>query len=242
MSLLNAGISSPPVVSSLRVDPMRLLIAEDTPMGCQLLKDTIKRSRLVLASTHCATTSAQIVDLAAENVIDVALVSEDLQDGPYKGLHAVERLHATQPNIRSIVLVRSIRPQLTLDAFRNGAKGVFCRTEPIEALWKCIRAVHKGQIWADSEQLEVIMRALVQAKPMRVTDSRGTCLLTPREDEVANLVAEGLTNREVAKRLGLSEHTVSNYLFRIYDKLGISRRVEFVLFCFSRRQQNHASS
>jgi two-component system nitrate/nitrite response regulator NarL len=211
-------------------------------MGCQLLKDTLKRSRLGLGGAHCAVTSSQITHLTTENPIDVALISEDLQDGPYEGLHAVERLRSTHPNIRSIVLVRSIRPELTLDAFRNGAKGVFCRKEPVEALWKCIRAVHKGQIWADSDQLEVILRALAQAKPMRVTNWQGVCLLTKREEDVAGLVAEGLTNREVAERLGLSEHTVSNYLFKIYEKLGISRRVEFVLYCFSRRQQNQTNS
>jgi two-component system nitrate/nitrite response regulator NarL len=207
-------------------------------MGCQLLSDTLKRCRLGLGAVHCAVSSSQILHLAAENVIDVALISEDLQDGTYKGLHVVERLRTIHPNIRPVVLVRTLRRELTLDAFRNGAKGVFCRKEPIETLWKCIRAVHEGQVWVDSEQLEVILHALVEAKPMRVTNLQGACLLTKREDEVAALVAEGLTNREVANRLGLSEHTVSNYLFKIYEKLGISRRVEFVLYFFSRRQQN----
>jgi DNA-binding NarL/FixJ family response regulator len=226
-------------VSLPGVAPIRLLIAEETPLELQLLTDTFKRTRLGFGTIHCAVSSSQVMHLATEDIIDIALISEDLQDGPYKGIHAVERLSAMHPKIRSVVLVRNIRPQLTLDAFRSGAKGVFCRKEPIEALWKCIRAVHKGQVWADSEQLEVILRALVEAKPLRATNLQGTSLLTKREDQVAALVAEGLTNREVAERLGLSEHTVSNYLFKIYEKLGISRRVEFVLYCFSRRQQDH---
>jgi len=186
--------------------------------------------------------STQIFALTEENPVDVALISEDLQDGAYKGVHVVERLRANHHSIRSIVLVRDLHPGLTLDAFRNGAKGVFCRKEPIEALGKCIRAVHKGQIWVGSEQLEVILRALVEAKPTRVTNFQGAAMLTKREDEVAALVAEGLTNREVAERLGLSHHTVSNYLFKIYEKLGISRRVEFVLYCFSGRQQNQTNT
>jgi len=61
-------------------------------------------------------------------------------------------------------------------------------------------------------------------------------LLAKREDEVASLVAEGLSNRDIAERLGLSEHTVSNYLFRIYEKLGISGRVELVLYILKQRQ------
>ena len=66
--------------------------------------------------------------------------------------------------------------------------------------------------------------------PFRVTSAKGKYLLAKREQEVANLVAEGLTNRDIAQQLGLSEHTISNYLFRIYEKLGISSRVELVLY------------
>jgi DNA-binding NarL/FixJ family response regulator len=217
---------------------MGILIGEETPMGCQLLSDMLKRSRPSLGTILCASTSSQIVHLARENAIAVALISEDLQDGQYKGLQVVENLRAISPSTRSVVLVRSIRRQLTLDAFRSGAKGVFCRKEPIERLRKCITAVNGGQIWVDSEQMEIILEALAEAKPLRISNRQGACLLTKREDEVGSLVAEGLTNREVATRLGLSEHTVSNYLFKIYEKLGLSSRVEFVLYFFSQRRQD----
>jgi DNA-binding NarL/FixJ family response regulator len=65
---------------------------------------------------------------------------------------------------------------------------------------------------------------------------QGRRLLTKREDEVVKLVADGLSNRHVAQKLGLTEHTVSNYLFRIYEKLGISSRVELVLYALKQRQ------
>jgi DNA-binding NarL/FixJ family response regulator len=228
-------------VSSPRGESIRVLIAEDTPMGCQLLKDGLKRSRLGLGEIYCAGTLNQISALSSLHSIDVALISEDLQDGAHKGLEAVELLRKDHPLIRSVVMVRKIRREVTLEAFRSGAKGVFCRMEPIETLGKCILAVHKRQVWADSEQLEVILQALVDVKPMRVTNLLGTCLLTRREEQVATLVADGLTNREVANKLGLSEHTVSNYLFKIYEKLGISSRVEFVLYILGRRQQNQGN-
>jgi DNA-binding NarL/FixJ family response regulator len=67
-------------------------------------------------------------------------------------------------------------------------------------------------------------------------------LLAARETQVANLVAEGLPNREIALKLGISEHTVSNYLFRIYNKLGISGRVDLVLYILKRREQQPASN
>jgi len=65
---------------------------------------------------------------------------------------------------------------------------------------------------------------------LHVTSATGRRLLAKREEEVVNLVAEGLTNRDIAQKLGISEHTVSNYLFRVYEKLGISSRVELVLY------------
>jgi DNA-binding CsgD family transcriptional regulator len=67
--------------------------------------------------------------------------------------------------------------------------------------------------------------------------SSGRTLLTKREDDVVNLVVDGLSNRETAQKLGLTEHTVSNYLFRIYEKLGISTRVELVLYALRQKQQ-----
>jgi len=227
--------------SSPRIEGITVLIAEDTPMGCQLLEDGLKRLRLGLGKICCAVTVNEIASVCYVRPVDVALISEDLQDGAHKGLEAVEFLRKNRPNIRSVLLVRKTHRELTLEAFRSGAKGVFCRMEPIEALGKCILAVRKGQVWADSEQIQVILQALAEVKPMPVKNLPGSFTLTKREEQVAALVADGLTNREVAKNLGLSEHTVSNYLFRIYERLGISSRVQFVLYIFSRRQQNQAN-
>lgn len=234
--LMNSEHMPPP-----RVKGIRLLIAEDTRMACQLLKRGLERLRLGLGEIHCAVTLADITTLSDLHTVDVALISEDLQDGVHKGLEAVELLRAEHPQVRSVVLVRRIRPELTLETFRSGAKGVFCRMEPIEGLAKCILAIHKGQIWADSAQLELILKALTEVKPAQVTNLPGAYMLTNREEQVARLVADGLTNRQVAKQLGLSEHTVSNCLFKIYERLGISSRVQFVLYMFNRMPQSQAN-
>jgi len=80
------------------------------------------------------------------------------------------------------------------------------------------------------------------APPARVVNARGLNLLAEREGQVVSLVADGLTNRDIAAQLGLSEHTVSNYLFRIYNKLGVSNRVELVLYVMKQREQSRAAS
>jgi DNA-binding NarL/FixJ family response regulator len=113
---------------------------------------------------------------------------------------------------------------------------VIFRDEPFETLGKCIHAVHNGQVWANSQNLSYLLDALAQALPMRLQDARGIYLLSKREEDVVRLVAQGLMNREISVQLGLSEHTVRNYLFRVFDKLGVSTRVELVLYYLQERQ------
>jgi DNA-binding CsgD family transcriptional regulator len=84
--------------------------------------------------------------------------------------------------------------------------------------------------------LRFLLEALCESEPMRVLDAGGDPLLSKREQDVVRCVAEGLSNREIANRLRLTEHTVKNYLFRIFDKLGVSSRVEVVLYAFRFRK------
>ena len=217
--------------------PIRVLIADDSRMGCQLLKNELERSRHRFEVLGCSVNRAEVISAVSQNAVDVALISENLQDGPFMGFEVLREVRFYHPGTQVIILLKSSSRDLVISAFRAGAKGVFCRAEPVEALCKCIHSVHSGQVWANSNELKFLLEALATASPLRVVNSQGLNLLAKREDEVANLVAEGLTNREIAKKLGLSEHTVSNYLFRIYNKLGISSRVELVLYVLKGRQQ-----
>jgi DNA-binding NarL/FixJ family response regulator len=91
-------------------------------------------------------------------------------------------------------------------------------------------------VWANSEQLQLLLNALRSGAAIPPVASPGLRTLAAREIQVANLVTEGLPNKEVAITLGLSEHTVSNYLFRIYNKLGISSRIELALYVMKDRE------
>ena len=146
-----------------------------------------------------------------------------------------------QIKTRLILLLGSRERELVIDAFRCGARGVVFRDEPLETLAKCIHAVHEGQVWANSLHLGYLLDVLSQM-PMRLHNSQGMELLSKREAEVVRLVAEGLTNRGVSVQMGLSEHTVRNHIFRIFDKLGVSTRVELVLYCFREQQLRGAAT
>jgi DNA-binding CsgD family transcriptional regulator len=96
--------------------------------------------------------------------------------------------------------------------------------------------VRNGQIWTNNEQLSFVIEALTQLPSLHVINARGESLLTPREEEVVTLVAEGLTNRSIARQLRVTENTVKKSLLRIFDKLGISNRVELVLYALTERK------
>jgi len=116
--------------------------------------------------------------------------------------------------------------------------GSFVSTEsPFRALCKCIQVVHRGEIWASAEQIGCVVESISQVPSLRVVNASGGKLLTPREEQVVALVAEGLQNRDIAQELHLSEHTIKKYLLRIFDKVGISTRVELVLYAVTHGEQ-----
>lgn len=242
MATLGASTATPTSGAlSKKLSPMhsrkiRVAIADDTQMGCNLLKSAIGRSRFRFEVVACAISRSEIARVLNAHPVDVALVSGDLLDGPLSGFQVVGEIRTGFPKISSVLLLKAPTDEMVVTAFRSGAKGVFCREEPLPALWKCIRSVYDGQVWANSKQLHLLLEALVNALPPRAQSFPKRPFLTKREEDVINLVAAGFTNKAIATSLTISEHTVSNYLFRVYEKLGISNRVELVLHTLARRQ------
>jgi len=170
-----------------------------------------------------------------KNQPDIALISAHLQDGRMRGYHVLQYLQMLSPKTIAIMLIPDSERDLVVDAFRGGAKGVFCRLQSIKLLPKCIRTVHGGQIWADNRNLAFVLEFLTQLKPLRlVKPGGGMARLTPRESQVVQLLADGLSTRDISQNLALTEHTIRNYLSAIYEKLGVSSRVELALYAVAR--------
>jgi DNA-binding NarL/FixJ family response regulator len=125
-------------------------------------------------------------------------------------------------------MLESPKHEIVLDAFRAGAQGIFSEHESLESLRKCVRVVFEGQVWATSREVKLALQALAAVRSSQMVNGGGLSLLTRRERQVVDLLAEGLTNREIGERLGLSRHTIKNYLLKIFDKVGVSNRVELL--------------
>jgi DNA-binding NarL/FixJ family response regulator len=127
-----------------------------------------------------------------------------------------EGLRVSYPKAAPVLLAKSDDRDQVISALRAGAKGIFLFAEtPFPMLCNCIDCVFRGQIWLNSQQTNYALEALAEVPTLRVVNSNGRLLLTPREEQVVALVADGLTSRGVATELGLGEHTIKKYLLRI---------------------------
>jgi len=211
---------------------IRVLVADSSRIHTRLVSDALRLDQL-LEVVPFESDSAGLAATVMAQEIDVLVVSSNLDEQPSRGVEVLLELRALHLHTRSILLPDSSKDDAVLKAFRAGARGVFGKNEPIEQLSKCVRCVHQGQIWADSQALRVAVEALASSPTVRAVNASGMKLLSERELQVVRCIAEGLTNREIAERLKLSQHTIKNYLFRIFDKVGVSSRVELLFMTLS---------
>lgn len=210
-----------------------VFIANPHSMTRELLLGALRRHRhfQVLDS---ATTAQDAFDTVKSVGPNVALITATLADGPLSGLGALRKIRECYPEVKSVILLNNPERNLVVDAFRAGARGVFFLSQStFKSLCRCVEQVHAGQIWANSSELAEVMDAFTQLAPIRSVNGDRMRLLTKREEDVVRLLTEGMQNRDIAQELKLSEHTIKNYLFHIYDKLGVSSRVELVLYAVS---------
>jgi DNA-binding NarL/FixJ family response regulator len=211
---------------------IRVLVTDTTRVNSQMLSDVLARNkRFRVLETELS--AAAILAVTEREKPDVVLISVLLENDPNLGFDVTRQLRASHPASRVIMLLDRSERRSAVEAFRAGASGIFCRSESVKLLAKCISCVHAGQVWANSREMKYLLGALSEAMPSRrAANASSISILSRREQDVVCGVADGLSNREIAHRLKLTEHTVKNYLFRIFDKLGVSSRVEVVLYAY----------
>jgi DNA-binding NarL/FixJ family response regulator len=207
-----------------------VLIADSNRMQVELLSSALRRHPEFHVTT-CQLDAASILQSVASKPPRVAILSQASSGNLVEIVSALRAFHLSHPEIPKVLLLDSCDPDLVVSAFRSGARGIFNITDSnLHSLCKCLLRVAAGQIWINTEQLNCLLGLISEVPSLRVVNSIGKPILTPREEQVVALVAEGLANREIARELNLSQHTIKKYLFRIFEKLGISTRVELVLY------------
>jgi two-component system, NarL family, nitrate/nitrite response regulator NarL len=206
-----------------------VVVADVSRMDCQLLVEALRREKH-FEVREFATTSAEAISAIRTHRPEVVLLSTRLQDGVRAGLIVLQTVRDSHLPCRVIVLLDDEDPELVVESLRLGARGIFCRTGSSPELRQCIQSVCAGKIWASNQQLEWVVAALAKTSSSRPSRTQITKALSKREQEIARLVAAALSNRELSDKLGISGHTVKNYLSRIFEKLGVSTRTELVMY------------
>jgi DNA-binding NarL/FixJ family response regulator len=232
-STFRFGVTFPMNVISRAANAIAVLIADSNIMQSQLLTSALRR-RSEFHISICKADEASILQAMATSPAQVVLFSLNHSVSTASQMATLRRLHLSYPAIAKILLVETCSRELGVTAFRSGARGIFCIADThFRLLCRCIQRVAEGQVWATAEQMRFLLDLVSEVPSLRVLNSRGSEMLTPREEQVVALAAEGLSNRDIAGELDLSEHTIKKYLFRIFDKLGVSSRVELVLYAMN---------
>jgi DNA-binding NarL/FixJ family response regulator len=221
-----------------RASTVKVFIADGSRLSCQLIAAAVRRGRYRTKVVGYATDAAGIRQGLEESEADVAVIGARLEEQDLTGFHVTREILASASGCKLsvIIILDSNKPAMVVEAFRAGASGIFSRDQSSELLCKCIHAVHKGQVWASSKELHFVIEALGPAPLVKSIATVRGAGLTKREEGVVHLVAEGMTNRDISQELKLSEHTVRNYLFRIFNKVGTSNRLELALYAIDRRE------
>jgi two-component system nitrate/nitrite response regulator NarL len=209
---------------------IRIVIADDHPIfrdGLRKLLDNEDDMQIVGEVSNGIECTAMIGKLKP----DILLL--DLRMPEKDGLTLLEEMNFDALPTRVIVLTATEDDRDVVRAMRLGARGVVLKQSATDLLIKSIHKVYGGEIWLDKRMTAEVMKAF--AKSAEGGSRREKPLLSDREKEIVQLVAQGFRNREIGEKLFISEQTVKNHLHNIFDKLGVSDRLELALYAIHHR-------
>lgn len=210
---------------------IRVLIADDHP----IVRDGLRRLLSLEDDIDVVGEAAdgnQVLELVAQLEPDIVLL--DLRMPNVDGLAALQNLQGSLARSRVIVLTASEDKNEFVQAMKLGCSGIVLKQTSPDLIVKSIRKVHAGEIWLDSHTTAAVMRQFATTTDMLgaagPAKGRERSPLSAREREIVAFVAQGYKNKEMAEKMFISEQTVKNHLHNIFDKLGVSDRLELALY------------
>jgi DNA-binding NarL/FixJ family response regulator len=210
---------------------IRIVVADDHPIFRDGLRKllTLEADFRVVAE---ARDGKEVLEVLDEHQPDILLL--DLKMPGVDGLTALQKLQNSRTKTKVIVLTASEDKNQFVQAMKFGTCGIVLKQTATDFLIKSIRRVHAGEIWLDSHTTAAVMRqfsSAMESTPLGGLDrDRDRSPLSQREREIVVLVAQGFKNKEMAEKMFISEQTVKNHLHNIFDKLGVSDRLELALY------------
>jgi DNA-binding NarL/FixJ family response regulator len=208
----------------METDPIRVLLADDQRVvreGLEMLLGLLPGIEVV----GTAADGEEAVRLAVARAADVVLM--DLRMPRVDGIEATRRLADARPAARVIALTTYADEPTVLSALRAGARGYLTKDAGADEISRAISAVARGEAALDRAVQHQVIGAVAQAEATALPDG-----LTPREAEVLVLIAEGLSNQEIAERLVVSPATVKSHVNRVFAKAGVRDRAQAVSYAY----------
>jgi DNA-binding NarL/FixJ family response regulator len=218
-----------PETTDRKPKQIRVVIADDHPIVRDGLKKLLKLESDIDVVGE-AGDGREVLEVVQELDPDVLLL--DLRMPNLDGLSALQALQQTNRRTRVIVLTASEDKNEFVQAMKLGCSGIVLKQTAPELIVKSIRKVNAGEIWLDSHTTAAVMRQFSSAQEAASGSGKGRerSPLSQREREIVALVAQGYKNKEMAEKMFISEQTVKNHLHNIFDKLGVSDRLELALY------------
>jgi two-component system, NarL family, nitrate/nitrite response regulator NarL len=209
---------------------IRILVADDHAIFRDGLRKLLEGAEEIQIIGE-ASNGVECIKMIAKLKPDILLL--DLRMPEKDGLGVLEEVNFDSTPTRVIVLTAAEDDRDVVRAMRLGARGVVLKQSASDLLVKAIRKVFDGEIWLDNRMTAEVIDAF--KKSAESGSRREKPLLSEREKEIVQLVAQGFRNREIGEKLFISEQTVKNHLHNIFDKLGVSDRLELALYAIHHR-------
>jgi len=210
------------------MDPIKVLIADDHAMFREALRMRLTQESGIQVVGE-ATQGDEALSMAEALEPDILLL--DIRMPKVDGLTVLPKIREKSPRTKVLILSAFFDDDLIIEAMQNGAKGYLLKDATFKGLIKAIRATHAGELWAERKVLTQLLESLFQkVNDLHVPISEIRENLTEREQEIVKWVIHGMTNKEIATQLGISDKTVKTHLSNIFSKLKVSRRLELLLY------------
>jgi DNA-binding NarL/FixJ family response regulator len=207
---------------------IRIVIADDHPIFRDGLRKLLE-SEPGFSVVSEAADGNEAVALVERMAPDVLLLDLAMPKRP--GLDALRDLANGPQSVRTILLTAAIEKTEIVKALQLGARGIVLKEVATELLFKCIRCVMRGEYWVGRESVADLVEMLQSLSSAESRDKgRSAYGLTKREQQIVQQVVAGLTNRDIARHLGISEDTVKHHVTNVFNKVGVSTRLELALF------------